>query len=281
MAWYSDYITVYEKDYVYNPNIIEPIKERIYRLQSKKPIATISVIAYNEERHLLSCLWSLSNIKTDFPIEILGVDNGSSDKTAQIFKDCGVPFYTEQRHSAGFARECGLKHSNGKLLNGMDGDTMYPDKYADVMIKELLLPGYVGVSSSWSYYPDKNHKRLELFFYENLRDIYLWIQSFKRPELSVRGMAFAFNADFAKKEGFQTNIKRGEDGSMALALKKYGKLKFIHNRNFRPVTGYGTLSKDGTLFNSFKIRLIKSIKYLPNLLHSKDKYEDDESNLIH
>ena len=42
---------------------------------------------------------------------------------------------------------------------------------------------------------------------------------------NVRGMVFAFQTDTAHKVGFRTDIIRGEDGSLALGLKKYGKIK--------------------------------------------------------
>ena len=68
------------------------------------------------------------------------------------------------------------------------------------------------------------HKQ-DFFFYEKLRDVYFNIQHLRRPELNVRGMVFAFQTDTAHKVGFRTDIIRGEDGSLALGLKKYGKIK--------------------------------------------------------
>ena len=54
---------------------------------------------------------------------------------------------------------------------------------------------------------------------------------------------FAFKTELAKKVKLRTDIRRGEDGSLALSLKKYGKIAFLYNRNARPVTGYGTIGK--------------------------------------
>ena len=62
MEWYKPYLTVYEKPYSQAPKaIIEEAREKIGRLQSSSPLVTVSVIGYNEEKHLLACLWSLSN----------------------------------------------------------------------------------------------------------------------------------------------------------------------------------------------------------------------------
>ena len=93
-------------------------------------------------------------------------------------------------------------------------------------------------------------------------------------------LAFAFHTETARKEGFRTDILRGEDGSLALALKKYGKLRFVTARKARVLTGYGTISADGSLFSSFKKRAIKGLRSFTALFYSKNNYEDEDSNLI-
>lgn len=281
MSWYKKYLVTYEKPYNEVPQgIIDSIRNNIQRLQSDKPLATISVIAYNEEKHLLACLWSLSEMRCKFPIEIIGVDNDSKDHTADIFKAVGIPYYTETKHSCGYARQCGLNHSRGKYHINIDSDTMYPPLYAETMIKCLEKKGVVGVCSSWSYIPDAQHSWIAIKLYEIARDFYLWLQHFKRPELSVRGLVFAYDAQLGKEIGIRTDIIRGEDGSLALELKRFGKIKFIHKQKARAVTGYGTVGADGSFFNSFKVRFLKALKSIGNLFTKKEHYEDKEDNLI-
>ena len=93
-------------------------------------------------------------------------------------------------------------------------------------------------------------------------------------------MVFGFRTNTARQVGFRTDIIRGEDGSLALELKEYGRIKFVKNRKARAITGYGTISADGSLFNSFRKRAAKGFKNLTSLFHSKEKYEDEDSNLI-
>lgn len=280
MKWYSKYLQVYEKTFAEVPqSIVEEVRRNIAELQSDKPLVTVSIIGYNEEKHLLACLWSLSEMKCKYPVEIIGVDNDSQDRTAEIFQACGVPYYTEDKHSCGYARLCGLNHARGKYHINVDSDTMYPPKYVEIMVDALRRPGVVAVSSLWSYIPDKTHPWLGLKIYEAARDLYLWLQSFKRPELSVRGLVFAYT-EHAKKTGIRTDIIRGEDGYLALQLKKIGKVAFVRNRKARAVTGYGTVGADGSLFNSFKVRAIKGLREIGGLFTEKEDYEDEDSNLI-
>ena len=281
MKWYSKYLQVYEKPYSEAPReIVEKVREKLQKLQSDEPLVTVSLIGYNEEKHLLACLWALSDMKCKYPVEIIGVNNDSKDRTEEIFRDSGIPYYNEYQHSCGHARTCGLNKAKGKYHINIDSDTLYPPLYVEKMVNKLNRKGVVAVSSLWSYMPDEQHSWLGLKFYEGMRDIFLFLQSFKRPELSVRGLVFAYRTDLAREVGIRTDIRRGEDGSLALGLKKYGKIVFLRNRKARPVTGYGTVSADGSFFNSFKVRLLKGLKNMTGIFTRKSEYKDEESNLI-
>ena len=281
MTWYKKYLSVYEQPLQEAPQeIIREIKTKIEKLQSDTPLVSVVIIAYNEEKHLLANLWSLSDSECQYPMEIIGVDNDSSDKTAEIFKMTGVPYYTEYEHSCGYARRCGLNHARGKYYICIDSDTMYPKKYIETLVKTLEKPDTVAVSSLWSYIPDKDHSWMGLKIYEAARDLHLWLQSFKRPELSVRGLVFAYRTECARKTGIRTDIIRGEDGYLALQLKQFGKIAFVRKRRARAVTGYGTVGADGTLFNSFKVRVVSRLKGIGGLFTQKKEYKDEESNLV-
>lgn len=281
MTWYKKYLSVYEKPFNEAPQtVIEQVRENIRHLQSDQPFVTVSVIAYNEEKHLLACLWSLSEMQCKYPVEIIGVDNESADRTAKIFQATGVPYYTETQHSCGYARLCGLKKAKGKYHINIDADTLYPVHYVETMVNALEKKQAVAVTALWSYFPDQNHSWLGLKFYEFIRDSYLWLQSHKRPELSVRGLVFAYRVDYAQKVGIRTDIKRGEDGYLAFELKNYGKIAFVRSKKARAVTGYGTVGADGSFFNSFKVRAVKAFKNIGSLFTRKTEYKDEESNLI-
>lgn len=280
MAWYDKYLSIYDKPFSEVPaNVIEETRDRLAKMQSDKPLISIVVIAYNEETHLQACLWALSEIKCKYPLEIIGVNNDSKDRTAEIFEASGIPYYTEYQHSCGYARRCGLQHAKGKYYFDVDADTLYPPHYYDILMEELLKPDVSCVSSLWSYFPDKNHTKFGLTVFEFCRDLFLWVQHFKRPELSVRGLVFAYIIDYARNEEYRVDIIRGEDGSMALALKKYGKIAFVYNRKARAITGYGTLN-DESLWDSFVKRIKIQGKGIMRIFHKTEHYEDSEDNLV-
>ena len=78
--WYEKYLSIYGKSLDEIPDsVLDEIKENLSKKQSDNPIASVVVIAYNEEKRLPACLWSLSELQTKYPIEILGVNNNSKD----------------------------------------------------------------------------------------------------------------------------------------------------------------------------------------------------------
>ena len=232
--WYDKYMTIYGKPFSEVPQrIIDETRERLAALQSPEPLASIVVIGYNEERHLQACLWAISEIRCKYPVEIIGVDN------------------TEYQHSCGYARRCGLQHSKGRFYFDVDSDTLYPPEYYEIMLEHLLKPGVSCVSATWSYFPDENHSKLSLRLFEMARDLFLWIQHFKRPELSVRGLVFAYNADYGRQEPYRVDIIRGEDGSMAMSM-----------------------------WQSFVDHVRIQMRGIGRIFHKTDHYDDAEDNLV-
>ena len=92
-------------------------------------------------------------------------------------------------------------------------------------------------------------------------------------------MTFAFRADYAKQVVVRTDIRRGEDGSMALTLKKYGKIKFVHDRRCRVITGYGTIGNQ-SMWQSFIDHVKIQMKGISRIFYKTDHYQDSEDNLI-
>ena len=278
MDWSEKYLSIYEKPFSEVPqDVISQTHDQLTALQSENPLISIIIVAYNEEKHLQACLWSLSDIKCKYPVEFIGVDNESKDRTAEIYQKSGIPYYTEHQHTCGYARQCGLNHAKGRYTMCIDSDTIYPPYYFEIMVEELMKPGISAVAAMWSFYPTEKHSKLHLKMYEFCRDIYIRLQIINRPELSVRGLAFGFVTENAKKEGYRVELLRGEDGSMALAMKKYGKIKFVFDRRCRVITGYGSL-KENSLIEAMWNRL--KFYGLTKLFYKTDHYKDTEDNFL-
>ena len=105
MKWYTDYLSAYEKPYSeLPPPLTNRVKKRIRELKHPNPLVSVVAIAHNEGNRIFSCLWSICENNCHFPIEIIVVNNHSTDNTESILKKLGVTYYNEEQKGPGFAR---------------------------------------------------------------------------------------------------------------------------------------------------------------------------------
>ena len=280
--WYSKYATVYGKPYTSEyKKIAEEIKSKMLKLQNNNPVVSIVIIAHNEGENLLSNLWSVSEMQCKYPVEIIGVDNDSTDNTVQVYKDCGLePLLVTDHHTAGASRQAALEISRGKYYVCMDGDTIYPPKYVETMVNVLVADDKaVAACARWDFLPREGVSRVGMKMYEFFRNLHLKALAYKRPELAVRGMTLVVVSELAKRFGFRRDIKSGEDGSLVLNLKTLGRIIFIHNKKAIVMTGWRTMLKDGTLNKALWNRLKRQLRNVRYYVTDSNHYEDDDYNL--
>lgn len=87
---------------------------------------TVIIPAYNEEAYLDACLQSLHGQTAAKPFEIIVVDNGSTDGTAEIARRHGVRVVGESKQGVCAARQSGFKHAKGGIIVSSDADCTYP-----------------------------------------------------------------------------------------------------------------------------------------------------------
>ncbi len=106
-------------------------------------IKTISVIipVYNEERNIKACLDSLENQSLK-PLEIIVVDDGSSDGTLKIVKDFPVRVLRQSHQGPGPARNLAAESARGDILVFVDADMTFDPEF----LKLLTLPISRGIS---------------------------------------------------------------------------------------------------------------------------------------
>ena len=96
----------------------------------------ISVIVpvYNAAKFISDTLNSIQS-QTINDIEILCIDDGSTDDSAKIIQerqvqDARIKYEYQSNQGAGAARNRGIEHSAGEFIAFMDADDGYPDEYA-------------------------------------------------------------------------------------------------------------------------------------------------------
>jgi glycosyltransferase involved in cell wall biosynthesis len=271
-------------------NSIEEIPEEVFsriseNLKDKhpdRPAISICVIGYNEEKLILSCLSSLSEQKSDLPIEIIVSNNNSSDRMQELIDRVGAKSVIEKRQGVGWARQAALELAKGEYILNADADVIYPPTWADEFVKGLNKPGVAAVFSVDSYIPDAKRGRISLAGYEFLRDVSLYLRSFKRPELNVGAGSFGFRREHGLQIGWRTHIKRGEDGAMAYALKQFGKISFLHNSRAQVWSTTRSLEQTHKSLGSLVLTRLRkeSGRIKAYFVPEKNGYKDRDSNLI-
>ena len=188
---------------------------------------TISVIipAYNEEQYLPATLDSLDKLDRK-PDEVIVVDGGSTDKTAQVATAHGAKAITVAHRGIGFARQKGLEAATGDIVAFTDADTVVPHNWLTVIEETLRKPGVVGlfgtfrVPSGWWPY------RLYVNYVQPpMNQMYFW---FGIPWAPGQNTAF-LRMKGLEAGGFPVDYKIAEDIEMARRLMKLGKVVFKPN----------------------------------------------------
>ncbi|MDV2495302.1 MAG: glycosyltransferase [bacterium] len=100
------------------------------------PFVSIIIPVLNGERTIGDCLVSL--LKMDYPSElreILVVDNGSTDRTAEIVKSFPVRYLQEERPGPSAARNKGIEASTGKILAFTDADCVVTTGWLQELVR--------------------------------------------------------------------------------------------------------------------------------------------------
>src|SRR5437667_9282213 len=98
----------------------------------------ISVVipAYNEEVLLPACIDSLLDQDYEGEVEIIVVDNGSTDTTGAVARSRGVRVVEEPEHSYSRALACGFAAAGGDIIASTDADTVVPRFWISRLVHE-------------------------------------------------------------------------------------------------------------------------------------------------
>jgi glycosyltransferase involved in cell wall biosynthesis len=95
---------------------------------SAPPLVSVIVPVYNGERYLAAALESALG-QTYQPVEVIVVDDGSTDATPDVARRYPVRYVRQANQGTGAARNAGLAEARGSLLGHLDADDLWePDK---------------------------------------------------------------------------------------------------------------------------------------------------------
>src|SRR5262245_2064877 len=96
---------------------------------------SVVVPAFNEERLLPACLSALKRQDYDGELEIIVVDNGSSDHTGLLAARAGVTVLEEPDRGYGKALASGFGAAAGDIIASTDADSVVPCDWVSRLVR--------------------------------------------------------------------------------------------------------------------------------------------------
>lgn len=233
---------------------------------------SLIIPAYNEEKEIAACLRAAIKNAPENLVEVLVVDNASTDQTAAIASKVSpkIKVVPEPKKGLTCARQRGYQEAKGDVLAFIDADTRMPKGWFEILNREFAKDRSVVCLSGPYYYYDIPVWQRAL--------IHASYRYFFRPTYSVTN-SIVIGGNFAvKKEairkigGFDVTIPfYGEDTDLAVRLKKIGKIQFLNE--FYIATSGRRFVEEGF----FRTGVVYIINYVWQFLFQKPftkKYKD-------
>jgi glycosyltransferase involved in cell wall biosynthesis len=114
-------------------------------------LISVVIIAYNEQANLLRTLESVKSLVSDGRGEIIVVDSGSTDRTAEIARSFGAKVFVETWKGYGEQKNSAIGKASGEWILSLDADEEL-DQGASQAIQRVIAPDadlYSGIAGVW------------------------------------------------------------------------------------------------------------------------------------
>ncbi|WP_231427167.1 glycosyltransferase family A protein [Pedobacter sp. Leaf250] len=263
--WVSQYDFAFKSINEVPPTFFLEINQKLTALQSRPPLVTILIAAWNEELNIIRNIASLADLKTQYAIEIIVVNNNSTDKTQQTLDQLNITTFFQKIQGCGPARQLGMENAKGKYILLADADCVYPSNWVDNMMSKLGKPGVACVYGRYSFIPEPGFPRWKLYLLEKMKDVAAELRQFKRPYLNAFGISMGYVKEFGLQAGYIMHNTRGDDGRLCFDLMKFGKVEPMRVNAARAWTAPRTLQRDGNFTSALISRLSLEVRNLTSL----------------
>ena len=190
---------------------------------------SIVIPALNEGKLLPDCLRSLKNQDYEGEYEIIVVDNGSTDNTANVARSFGAKVIScIDKRSVFHARQVGADAACGDIIVQADADTVYPRGWLKKIADQFAAhPEAVAISGRFFYRDKFLWAKVEYFLRHCINRI--TVALFGIP-MAVSGATFAFRRrEFMSLNGYKGLSYSADQNGIADRLSKLGKVLYDKN----------------------------------------------------
>jgi len=177
----------------------------------RAPDITVIVAAHNEEARLPRCLASIAAAThAAHAVEVILVDNNSTDATAAVGRAAGARVIAEPRPGAVFAKEAGVAAARAPLVAVLDADSVCPPDWLDKIARAFAADArLVGLSGPARYTSARRWVYVVMWLWYSYWKI---LQRLAGTAFYAVGTNVAFRRDaYQRAGGFDTNVLVGGD----------------------------------------------------------------------
>ena len=190
---------------------------------------SISVVvpAYNEEASIGHCLASLASQQTHYPFEVIVVDNGSDDATAEIASSfAGVRVISEPCKGLVRARQAGQNAAGGAVVAHTDADSELPPDWIERIGRAFERDDRLVLVSGAMCYPSGPFLARVVQAVLNQLVFIWWILT--RRLAVVNGCNFAVRAEALQRAGgLAVDAPETGDSRLLSLLRRQGRVALL------------------------------------------------------
>lgn len=130
----------------------------------EKYLLSIIIPVYNAEKYIKTCLDSIVNYISSYRIQIIAVDDGSIDRTAEILQEYkekyGITVISQKNSGVSVARNAGMEAVEGKYLTFVDADDIVLESFwtsIDTWANtetDMVIYDYIDIDEAGSFIQD-------------------------------------------------------------------------------------------------------------------------------
>jgi len=219
-------------------------------------LVSIIIPVYNAEKYILETIKSV--LSQDYkPIEIIVIDDGSTDNTAKIIKSLNteIRYVFQENQGVSAARNHGFKLSEGQYLCFLDADDWYYPQNIKEKVNYFLHNPSCGLIHSWVEITDRNLNIKKTVMGKEGENITQEVLNFIPTAIPSPSNVMLKRSVINEIGGFDLNLSTSADFDMWLRITHKFKVGMLN----KPLVKY-RLHEDG-MFTNLALQL-KDMNYI-------------------
>ncbi|MCG8049811.1 MAG: glycosyltransferase [Candidatus Thiodiazotropha endolucinida] len=180
----------------------------------RQPQLSVVIPAYNETAHLGNLIESIRQNLYDLDLEIVVVDNGSTDDTAELARQAGVNLVTIPKDSISKARNLGVASAAAEVIAFIDADVRLTREWAVAMKQRYTEIRDQYLITGSRYMIPEEPSDLDKYWFEPLSE--------KEVTYINGGNLILSKSSFDKIGGFDESLTTGEDFEFCVRARHRG-----------------------------------------------------------